>query len=254
MLAEIVIVHLESVPADGRADIGDDLLDLGPGVHALAVVVPLVVVELERALAVAPRPDAEFLLGVAEVLLHRVGLGVVGEFAAGGAPAVFGQVFGAGDALVDGHGGLDGAASPVEGVDVAELVGVEHEVAVGGELGLRVGVEVVGGAVAGGLADGVEVQGPPDRVPDLEVLGPVTVLDGAGVGGVPGLVEVDTWGVNFVGQDGSVFFDGVAKNSVGDAVEDDDGAGAGFCGLLAVCDGKCWPSRGDWIEEDCDAV
>lgn len=69
-------------------------------------------------------------------------------------------------------------------------MGVVFEVHVGGELGLRVGVEVVGGAGAGDLAEGVEVLRPPDRVPKFEVLVPIVFVDRAGVGGIPGLVGV----------------------------------------------------------------
>lgn len=90
----------------------------------------------------------------------------VRPFATGSTPAVFGKMFTARDALFEGHGRLDGTACPVEDVDVAELVGVVFEVHVGGELGVRVGEVVFGGASAGGLAEGVEVHGPPDWVPD----------------------------------------------------------------------------------------
>ena len=188
MVAEIVIAHPEQILANGRAHLRNDGLGLGIGMHAVAVVVPFVVVELEAAMARAPGLHAELAVCVAPVADHVLAGSVVRELAAGGLPAVFGSALGALDAVFDGHGGRDGPAAVVEGVEGAELVGVVLEVHVGADLGLRVGVEVGGGALAGGLADGVEVRGPPDRVPDLEVLGPVAVADGAAVGGVPGLV------------------------------------------------------------------
>lgn len=225
-MTEIIIGHQKLVLANGRAHILHDLLDLGPSMHAIAVIIPLVAVELQRPLAIAPRLDAQFLLLVAEPARRVLGsvFVLVRVLAAGHGPAVFGMTLAARDALGDAHGGLDGAADPVEGVDVAELVGVEFEVHVGGELGLRVGVEVVGGAGAGGLAEGVEVRGPPDRVPDFEVFDPVAVVDGAGVGGVPGLVEVKGLGVS---EDGVGFLDGVVEDFAGEAVEQTDGAGGG---------------------------
>ena len=129
--------------------------------------------------------------------------------------------------MADVHGGLSGTANPVEGVDVAEYLGVVFEVHVGGDLGLRVSVVVFGGADAGGLAQGVEVRGPPDRVPDLEVLGPVAVVDGAGVGGVPGLVEAWVIDGKAVSEDRSGFFNGITEHSSGDTVEDAERAGGG---------------------------
>lgn len=182
-MTEIIIVHQKRVLANGPAHILHDLLNLGPSMHAIAVVIPLMAVKLQRPLAIAPRLEAQLLLLVAEPVMHILGsaFGVARELAAGHGPAVFRLFFAARFALADAHGGLDGTAGPVEGVGVAELVGVEFEVHVGGELGLRVGVEVVGGAGAGGLAEGVEVGGPPDWVPDFEVFGPVAVVDGAGV-------------------------------------------------------------------------
>lgn len=147
------------------------------------------------------------------------------------------------DALVDGHGRLDGTARPGEGVDVAEVVGVVFEVHVGGELGVRVGEEVFGGASAGDLAEGVEVHGPPDRVPDLEVYFPLVVVDGAGVGGVPGLLEAGGIGIGGVGEDRGVSFDGVVEESGGEAVEDAEGAGGWCCVVGTVDDVEGW-SRG----------
>ena len=129
--------------------------------------------------------------------------------------------------MADAHGGWSGTTSPVEGVDVAEFLGVVFEVHVGGELGLRISVEVFGGTGAGGLADGVEVRGPPDRVPDLQVLGPVAVVDGAGVGGVPGLVEAWVIDGKGVSEDVSGFFNGVIEHSRGDTVKNAERAGGG---------------------------
>ena len=244
MVAEIVVVLQEEVLADGLADVAHDLARFRPRVHAVAVVVAQVAVELELALAVGPGLDAQVLVGVAPPVGRLWVAGGV-EVAAGQAPAVLGFAFAAGDAPVDGHGGRDGAAGPVEAVDGAEGVGVEFEVHEGGELGLRVGVEVVGGAGAGGLAEGVEVRGPPDRVPDLEVLVPVAVVDGAGVGGVPGLVEAGAFGVNGVGVDGSRLFDGVVEDLGGDAVEDTEGAGGRCCDFVVGDDGEVWASGRD---------
>ncbi len=207
-MAEIIKLHPELIAANRLAHIGHDVVELGPGVHAMAVVVPLMALELEFPVPVAPRLDAEVVLGVAEPVRHGEGAVVV-VVAAGHGPAVFGEAFAARATVADVHGGGSGAADPVEGVGVAEPLGVVFEIHVGGELGLRVGVEVFGGADAGDLTQGVEVRGPPDRVPDLEVFGPVVVVDGAGVGGVPGLVEVVVIGFGSLGVDGGVFFDGV---------------------------------------------
>ena len=105
MMVVVIKQHLELILANRLAGIRHRRLDLGPGVHAIAVVVPLVAVELERALAVAPRLDAELALLVAVVAPYVLPLGVIArELAAGGLPAVFAFALCAGDALVDGHG------------------------------------------------------------------------------------------------------------------------------------------------------
>ena len=205
--------------------------------HAMVVIRPHMTAEPQLPHAVAPRLDAEFVLGVTEpCMVHRYGAAWLGEFAAGHGPAVFGDILAARDAVADVRGGWNGAAFVGNGVGVAELVGIVFKVHVGGELGLRVGEEVVVGAEAGGLAEGVEVRGPPDRVPDLEVLGPVILVDGAGVGGVPGLVEVGTFGVGVIGEAGDGFFDGVVGDFGGQAVEDADGAGGRRCDFGVVDD------------------
>ena len=101
MMVVIIEPHLELILANRPALIRHHGLDLGPGVHAIAVVVPLVAVELERALAVAPRLDAELALRVAVVAPYVLPLGVIArELAAGGLPAVFGFALRAGHALV----------------------------------------------------------------------------------------------------------------------------------------------------------
>lgn len=221
-MAEIIIVHQELVPANRFAHIRHDLLDLGPSVHAMAVIVPHVAVELQLPPAIAPRLDAQYLVRVAEVVLHGwVSVSIL--VAASQAPAVFCSALVARDALADAHGRWSRAACPVEGVDVAVLVRIVFEVHVGGQLGLGVGVEVIGGAVAGGLADGVEVHGPPDRIPILEVFGPVAVVDGAGIGGIPGLVKTGAIGISGVGEAGS----GVFEDCVGNAVDNSHGTGGG---------------------------
>lgn len=157
---------------------------------------------------------------------------------------MFGFLAARGDALAEAHGGGGGAAEPVEGGGGAEGVGVEFKVHVRGQLGVPVGVEVGGRAGAAGLAEGVEVLGPPDRVPDLEVLDPVAVVDGARVGGVPRLPGVGPFGGHrYVGEDGGFVFDGVVGDFGGDAVEDDDGAGGRRWGFLVVKDGEDW----DWM-------
>ena len=250
-MAEIIKLHAEHIPANRLAHIGHDVVELGPGVHAVAVVVPLMALELESPLPDVPRLDAEVLFGVAEPGRRGEGTVVV-VVAAGQGPAVFGEAFAARATLADTHGGGVGAAGPVEGVGVAELLGVVFEVHVGGELGVRVGVEVFGGTDAGDLAQGVEVRGPPDRVPDLEVFGPVVVVDGAGVGGVPGLVEAVVIGFRSVGEDGSFFFDGVVQEPSGDAVEDAKGACDGHCGFGVVDSGEAWAGGGGWVTRDFD--
>ena len=207
--------------------------------HAMAIIFPLMLPpELQPPLPVTPGLDAQLFSPIAEPFV--LGVAEVRPFAAGGTPAVFGEMFAARDALVDGHGRFDGTACPGEGVDVAELVGVVFEVHVGGELGVRVGEEVFGGALAGDLAEGVEVHGPPDWVPDLEVFFPLVFVDGAGVGGVPGLVEAGGIGISGVGEDGGVVFDGVVEDSGGETVEEAEGAGGWCCVVGTVDDVEGW--------------
>lgn len=257
-MTEIIILHQELILANRLAHIRHDLPDLGPSMHAVAVIVPLVPLEFQLPTSVTPRLDAQFFVRVAEpLLIHRQRPVIVRIFAAGHAPAVFGQVLAARDALVNAHSGFGGTASPDEGVDLAELVGVVFEVHVGGDLGLRVSVEVVGGAGAGGLAQGVEVPGPPDRVPDLEVLEPVALVDGARVGSVPGLVQgVVVYGgfgrLAEIGRQAEIGLDGSGsvEDSRGDAIEDTDGAVGGVCDFGGGDDGDCWAGGRDWFRHD----
>ena len=108
------------------------------------------------------------------------------------------------------------------------------------------------GAEAGGLAEGVEVRGPPDWVPDLEVLDPVAVVDGARVRGVPRLVEVGAdgaFGVSGVGVEGDgLLLDGVVEDSGGDAVEYGDGAGGRCWDFVVGIDGEGWAGDGQGIK------
>lgn len=157
-MTEIIILHPELLLTNRLTDIRHDGLDLGPRMHAIAVVIPLVVMELHGAPVGAPRRDAEFFFLVAVIPLESLAFPMIAcELAAGRLPAVFGFAFGARVAVFDGHGGRGGTAVPVEAVDGAEVVGVVFKVHVGGELGFGVGVEVGGGAHAGGLFEGVEV-------------------------------------------------------------------------------------------------
>ena len=237
MRTVIIILHQELVHANRLAHIRHDLRDLGPSMHAMVVIGPHMIAEPQLPHAVAPRLDAEFILRITvPFLVHRWGAAWLGEFAAGHGPAVFGDVLAARDAVVDVRGGWSGAAFVGDGVGVAELVGIVFKVHVGGELGLRAGEVVVLGAEAGGLAEGIEVRGPPDGVPDLEVLGPVVLVDGAGVGGVPGLVEVGAFGVGVIREGGDGFFDGVVGDLGVLAIEDADGAGGRCCDIGAVDD------------------
>ena len=260
MVTEIVIIHLEDVRANGPADLRDDGLSLRIGMDAIAIIVPLVAMEPETAFPRAPRLHAQFFLLVAPIA-DDIFVGVLAcELAAGGLPAVFGFALGARDAFLLGHGGRGGPAAVVEGVEGAELVGVVLEVHVGGELGLGVGVEVGGGAQARGLADGVEVRGPPDRVPDSEVLVPVAVVDGARVGGVPGLVklvhigDVAAWGGWHVGEDAGILGGGVVEDFHGDTVDDGDGAGGGAWDFVVGDDGQDWGGGWDRMEGAFDVI
>ena len=230
-MIHIIDPHIELIRANRLANIPNDGLGLSPGMHALAIIVALMAPEFEHALAVTPGRDAEGLLLVAVVAADLRELGVVaGVLPARGLPAVLGAALPARTAVADVHGGGDGPADPVEGVDLAGGVGVVFEVHVGGQFGVGVGEEVLVRAEAGGLPDGVEVQGPPGRVPDAEVLEPVAVVDGARVGGVPGLVEVcclagGAVGAGGVGLDGGGLVDGFVEDEGGDGGEDGGGAG-----------------------------
>ena len=88
MMTEIIVFHQELVPADGLAHIRHDLMDLGPGMHAMTVIVPLVLVELQLPAPVAPRLDAQFFLRVAKPFRHGLVSAVI-VIAAGHCPAVF---------------------------------------------------------------------------------------------------------------------------------------------------------------------
>ena len=191
-----------------------------------------------------PRFDAQFIVIVAVVcLIHAA---ILRHLAGDHHPAVFCKIR---PALFDVYGGYCGAACPVEGIHVAELVGVVFEVHVGGEVGLRIGVVVFGGAAAGDLAEGVEVLGPPDWVPDCEILEPVSLADGAGVGGVPGLQGVGVvFDVRGIGENMRVLSPSVAEDPSGDTVEDDDGAGGWGNGFPVGDDGKGWDG-GYWIHD-----
>ena len=134
MMTHIIEPHHKLVLANRGAHIPHDRLDLRPRVHAVAIVIPLMTMERERALAVAPGLDAQFLLLVAVVAAFDFReLDVVARvLAPGHLPAMFGLALCARDAFADGHGGLGGPADPVEGVDGAGIVGVEFKVHVGG--------------------------------------------------------------------------------------------------------------------------
>ena len=242
-MTEIIKIHLEQIPTLRQTHIRNHRLGLRPRMHAMAIIIPNMAMKLKLPLLRAPRSHAQRLILVAEPIPHsrdlRVRAGVL--VAAGQTPAVFGAALVARVAQADAHGGLDGAADPAEGVELAVLVGVVFELHVRGELGVFVGVEVVGGAVAGGLAHGVEVLGPPDWVPDVEVFLEVAVVDGARVGGVPGLGE---GGVAFgdVGEDGW----GVFGDFLGDAVDDGHGAGDGCWDKVVGDDGEGGAGRRGW--------
>ena len=144
-------------------------------------------------------------------------------------------------------------------------MGVVFEVHPGGEFGLGIGEEVVVGAEAAALAERVEILGPPDWVPDLEVLEPVAVVDGARVGGVPGLVQVDTlgsFGVGGVGEDGGALVggfidgvvDGIVEDSGRDAVEDTNGAGVRCWNFVVGNDGEGRADGGDRIKDAFDVA
>lgn len=259
-MTHIIKPHQIPLLANRRAHLGHDGLDLGPGMHAVAVVVALVAVELERALAVAPGLDAQLLLFVAVVApLDLRGLDVVARvLAARGLPADLRLALGARDALLLGKGGLHGPAEPVEREHGARGVRVVFEVHVGGHFGLGVAEEVFLGAEARGLPEGVEVRGPPDRVPDFEVLFPVAVVDGARVGRVPGLVGVrgdeavgasGVGGVGDVGIDGGgLLLDAVVEDLGGDAVDDGDVAGSRCWDLVVGFDGEGGAGGGQGIK------
>ena len=234
-MTKIIKIHQEQIPTLRQTHIRHHRLRLRPRMHPMAIIIPHMPLKPELPLLREPGPHAQRLLRVAEPVRHgrdpRVGARVLD--AAGQTPAVFGAALVARVAEVDGHGGFGGAADPAEGVEAGVLVGVVFELHVGGEAGVFVGVEVVGGAVAGGLAHGVEVLGPPDWVPDLEVFFEVAVVDGAWVGEVPGLGD---GGVAFSGVpgvfEGRVAFGKVCEDGVGvfgdflgDAVDDGEGAG-----------------------------
>ena len=242
-MTEIIKPHQELIPANRLAHIPHHIRGLRPSMHAMPIIFPLMIPEPQPPLPVAPGLDAQLFVPIAEPFV--LGVAEVRPFAPSGTPAVFGEVLAARDALVDGHGRRDGTACPGEGVDGAEVVGVVFEVHVGGELGGRVGEEVFGGAGAGDLAQGVEVRGPPDWVPDLEVFFPLVVVDGAGVGGIPRLVEAGRIiGISGVGEDRGGFFGGVVEDSGGEAVEDAEGARGGCCVVGTVDDVEGW--SGGW--------
>lgn len=251
-MIHIIILHPEKVLADRSTHISDSGLDLRPGMHAVTVIVALVAMELERALAVAPGLDAQLVPLVAVVADLDLLVAVVPRvLAPGRLPADFGFALCARVALARRHGGGLGPAEPVERVDVAHRVRVVFEVHVGGDAGGGVGEEVFVGAEAGGLPEGVEVVGPPDRVPDLEVLVPVFVVDDARVGRVPGLVEVRADELvravraGDVGLDGDGF--GVVEDLGGDAVDDGDVAGGRCWDLVVGLDGEGGAGGGQGI-------
>lgn len=233
-MTKIIKIHQEQIPTLRQAHIRHHRMSLRPRMHPMAIIIPHMPMKPKLPLLRAPRPHTQRLIRVAEPVLHSRDLGVRPRVfvAAGQTPAMFGAPLIARVAQVDGHGGFNGAADPAEGVEVTFLVGVVFELHVRGELGLFVGVEVVGGAVAGGLAHGVEVLGPPDWVPDVEVFLEVAVVDGAWIGDVPGL---GVGGIAFRGVpgvvEGGVAFGevwedglGVFGDFLGDAVDDGEGA------------------------------
>ena len=234
-MTEIIKIHQKQIPTLRQTHIRHHRLRLRPRMHAMAIIIPHMAMKPQLPLLRAPRPHAQRLIRVAEPVLHSRDLGVRARIfvAARQTPAVFGAPLIARVAQVDAHGGFDGPADPAEGVEVAVLVGVVFELHVGGELGVFVGVEVVGRAVAGGLAHGVEVLGPPDWVPDVEVFLEVAVVDGAWIGEVPGLGEggIAFRGIPGLVEGGVAFGDvwedrlGVLGDFLGDAVDDGEGAG-----------------------------
>ena len=145
MMTEIIKVHMEQIPAFRQAHIRDNGLSLSPRMHAMAIIIPHMAMELELPLLRAPWSNAQRLIGVAVPVPHRRDLRVLSRVfvAAGQTPAVFGAPLVAREAQPDAHGGLDGSADPAESVEVAVLVGVVFKIHVRGELGVFVGVEVV---------------------------------------------------------------------------------------------------------------
>ena len=97
------------------------------------------------------------------------------------------------------------------------------------------------------MAEGVEIRGPPDRVPYLQIFVPIVGVDWAGVGGVPGLVETGVIGIRGVGEDSRFFFNGVAEDSRRETVENAEGAGGGCCDVGIVNDVKGWAGGWSWI-------
>ena len=87
-MTEIIIFHQETIPANRLAHIRHDLMDLGPSMHAMTVIVPLVVMELQLPAPVAPRLDAQFFIRVTEPFLHGLVSAII-VVAAGHSPAVF---------------------------------------------------------------------------------------------------------------------------------------------------------------------
>ena len=170
-MTKIIKIHQKQIPTLRQTHIRHHRMRLRPRMHPMAIIIPHMPMKPQLPLLRAPGPHTQRLLRITKPVRHSRDLGVRARIlvAARQTPAVFGAALIARVAQADGHGGFGGAADPGEGVELAVLVGVVFELHVGGELGVFVGVEVVGGAVAGGLAHGVEVLGPPDGVPDLEV-------------------------------------------------------------------------------------
>lgn len=73
-------------------------------------------------------------------------------------------------------------------------------------------------------------------------------MDGAGVGGVPGLAEAGI-GTSGVGEDRGVFVDGIVGDSGQEAVEEAEGAGGWCCVVGTVDDVEGWSRAWSRIPE-----
>lgn len=87
-MTEIIIPHQELILANRLAHIPHDISGLGPSMHAMTIIFPLMITELQPPLPVTPGLDAQFFVPIAEPFV--LGVAEVRPFAAGGTPAVFG--------------------------------------------------------------------------------------------------------------------------------------------------------------------